>query len=117
MKDAHHEESAIITPKQLILAVIAAFLVPIICIVLLVEYVTNDRRVGAGSDNTPASIEQRIRPVVEDGFTLRDANSPKVLKTAEAVNKATCTACHDTGLAGEPTFGEAAAWKEQKNER
>lgn len=110
MSDAHHE-SAIKTPKQLILAVIAAFLVPIICIVLLVEYVTNDRREGAGSDNTPASIEQRIRPVADEGFTLRDANAPKVLKTGEEVYKATCVACHGTGVAGAPKFGDAAAWK------
>tara|TARA_R110001599_G_scaffold64023_5_gene179708 strand:- start:9303 stop:9893 length:591 start_codon:yes stop_codon:yes gene_type:complete len=111
MSDAHHEESAIKTPKQLILAILAGFIVPIICIVLLVEYVTNDRRMGAGSDDTPASIEQRIRPVADEDFTLRDANAPKVLKTAEAVYKATCAACHDTGAAGAPKLGDAAAWK------
>lgn len=111
MSDAHHEESAIKTPKQLILAIIAAFLVPIICIVLLVEFVTNDRRVGAGSDNTAASIEQRIRPVADEGFTLTDASAPKVLKTGEQVYKTTCAACHDSGAAGAPKFGDAAAWK------
>ena len=50
MSDAHDEhESAIKTPKQLIVAVLAGFLVPIIAIVLLVQYVTNDKKVGAGS--------------------------------------------------------------------
>lgn len=111
MSDAHHHESAIKTPKQLILTIIAAFLVPIICIVLLVEFVTNERKVGAGSDNSATSIEQRIRPVADVGFTLTDASAPKVLKTGEEVYKSTCAACHASGAAGAPKFGDAAAWK------
>ncbi len=48
MSDAHneHHESAIKTPKQLIAAVSAGFLIPIVCIVLLVEYVTNGQTTG-----------------------------------------------------------------------
>jgi len=111
MSDAHHEESAIKTPKQLILAIIAGFLVPIICIVLLVEYVTNDRHTGAGSDNSPEAIAKRIQPVASDGYTLKDVNAPKVLKTADEVYKSTCAACHASGAAGAPKMGDVAAWK------
>lgn len=111
MSDAHHEQSAIRTPKQLILAVIAGFLVPIICIVLLVEYVTNERHEGAGSNNSPEAIEQRIKPVADEGFTLKDANAPKVYKTGDEVYKSTCAACHASGAAGAPKFGDAGAWK------
>ena len=50
MSDAHNEhESAIKTPKQLIAAVLAGFLIPIVCIVLLVEYVTNGQTTAAGT--------------------------------------------------------------------
>lgn len=112
MSDAHHEESAIKTPKQLIMAVLAGFLVPIIAIVLLVIYVTNDRHIGAGSDGlTPEAVAQRIKPVAEEGFTLKDPSAPKVLKSADEVYKATCAACHGTGAAGAPKLGDAAAWK------
>jgi cytochrome c5 len=111
MSDAHHEESAIKTPKQLILAILAGFLVPIICIVLLVEFVTNDRHSGAGSDTSPESIAKRIQPVADQGFTLKDVNAPKVLKTADEVYKSTCAACHASGAAGAPKFGDAGAWK------
>ena len=111
MSDAHHEESAIKTPKQLILAILAGFLVPIICIVLLVLYVTNEKTMGAGSDGlTQEAVAQRIKPVADEGFSLKDANAPKVLKTGEEVYKMACAACHATGAAGAPKFGDAGAW-------
>lgn len=112
MSDAHNEhESAIRTPKQLIAAIAAGFLVPIICIVLLVQYVANNKKVGAGSEGqTPEAIAERIKPVASEGFTLRDANAPKQLQTGMAVYKAVCSACHDTGAAGAPKLGDAGAW-------
>jgi cytochrome c5 len=112
MSDAHNEhESAIKTPKQLIAAVIAGFLVPIICIVLLVQYVASDKKVGAGSDaQTPEAIAARLKPVADEGFTLKDVNAPKQLQSGEAVFKAVCAACHATGAAGAPKVGDAGAW-------
>jgi len=113
MSDAHKEEhqSGIRTPKQLIAAVIAGFLVPIICIALLVEYASNGPKVGAGSEaQSPAAIEARIQPVADQGFTLKDVNAPKQLQTGEQVYKTTCVACHGTGAAGAPKLGDAAAW-------
>lgn len=111
MSDAHHEESAIKTPKQLILAILAGFLVPIICIVLLVIYVTNDKTIGAGSDGlNPEAVAARVKPVADEGFTFKDVNAPKVLKTGEEVYKMACVACHGTGAAGAPKLGDAGAW-------
>jgi len=112
MSDAHHEEeSAIKTPKQLIMAILAGFLVPIVCIVLLVLYVTNEKHIGAGSDGlSPEAVAARIKPVADDGFTLKDANAPKVLKTGDEVYKMACAACHATGAAGAPKMGDAGAW-------
>lgn len=113
MSDAHHEESAIKTPKQLILAVLAGFLVPIVCIVLLVMFVTNDKQLGAGSDTSPAATENRIRPISDEGFTLKDDNAPQSLKTGEEVYKMACAMCHATGVTGAPKLGDAAAWKDR----
>lgn len=112
MSDAHDEhESAIKTPKQLIVAVVAGFLVPIIIIVLLVKYVASDNKVGVGSNSqTPEAIAARIAPVANEGYTFVDANAPKVLQTGEAVYKAACAACHGTRAAGSPKFGDAGAW-------
>ena len=112
MSDAHDQhESAIKTPKQLIVAVIAGFLVPIIAIVLLVQYVSNDKKTGAGSTaQTPDAVAMRIRPVADDGYNFKDSSGPKQLQTGDAVYKVTCAACHDSGAAGAPKFGDAGAW-------
>jgi cytochrome c5 len=112
MSDAHNEhDSAIKTPKQLIAAVVAGFLVPIICIILLVQYVANSDRAGAGSQSqTPEAIAERLKPVADEGFTLKDVNAPKQLQSGESVFKAVCAACHATGAAGAPKVGDTAAW-------
>jgi len=60
------EESFIKTPKQLIWAVVLAFIVPIIVIIMLVSFVTSAKKPGAGSEAfTPEAIAERIAPVAK----------------------------------------------------
>jgi cytochrome c5 len=116
MSDAHtpHDqdsphEGPIKTPKQLILAVLYAFVVPIIVIILLVEYVTTDHRPAAGSTGlAPEAVAERIQPV--GMVQIKDASDLATLKTGEQVFAAQCTACHTAGLVGSPKFGDADAW-------
>lgn len=110
MSEAHNEhESPIKTPKQLIAAVVAGFLVPVVVIVLLVNYVGNSVRTGAGSSGmTDTAIDKRIAPVAH--VEVRDANAPRVYKTGEEIFKAVCSACHATGAAGAPKFGNSGDW-------
>jgi cytochrome c5 len=112
MSDAHNEhESAIKTPKQLIVAVVAAFLVPIICIVLLVQFVTGEPKTGAGSDSqSKEAIAARVAPVADQNFKLVDANAPKQLQSGEDVFNGTCKGCHGTGANGAPKVGDKSAW-------
>jgi cytochrome c5 len=112
MSDAHNEhESAIRTPKQLFAAVAGFFLVTVIGIILLVQFVTTTRLTGAGTNSQgAAAMAERLRPVAEQGFVLRDANAPKVLLAGEAVYTGNCVSCHGAGMAGAPKFGDAAAW-------
>ncbi|WP_415834851.1 c-type cytochrome, partial [Bordetella bronchialis] len=101
--------SLIKTPKQLIVTVVLAFLVPIIIILMLVNMVASYGRSGVGSNAlTPEAIEKRIAPVA--GFDLVDANAPKVFKTGEQVFSSVCMSCHAAGVAGAPKVGDNAAW-------
>ncbi|PVY68090.1 c-type cytochrome [Pusillimonas noertemannii] len=102
-------EGLIKTPKQLIVTVVLAFIVPVIIIFLLIRLVISSAIPAAGSDaQTPEAIASRIKPVA--GFALVDANAPKVFKTGEQVFESTCSACHTAGVAGAPKLGDTAAW-------
>jgi len=109
--ESHDEphEGPIKTPKQLIWAVVASFVVPIIGIILLANYVNWGNKPAAGSDAMSAEATalrlQRVGSV-----ELRDASAPTVLRTGEQVYQAQCTACHAAGVAGAPKSGDVAAW-------
>jgi cytochrome c5 len=97
------------TPGQLIAAIIAGFAVPIAIIALLASYVDDSTRTGAGTDElSSAEVAQRIAPIAQ--VTIRDANAPRVYKTGQQVFQAVCSACHATGAAGAPKFGNASDW-------
>lgn len=109
---AAHEgphEGPIKTPKQLVLAVLASFVVPIAVIILLVNYVDFGAKPGAGSRGLEEeAVAKRLQKV--GSVVVRDASAPAVLRTGEQVYQAQCGACHAAGVAGAPKFGDAAAW-------
>jgi len=110
--DASHDaphEGPIKTPKQLILAVFFAFVVPIIAIILLVHYVAADHKPAAGSDGLSAeAVARRIQPI--GSVEIKDASDAGTLKTGEQVYTAVCSACHAAGTLNAPKFGDAGAW-------
>jgi len=102
-------EGLIKTPKQLIVTVILAFIVPVVVIIMLAHLVAAGISGNSGSDaQTAESIASRIKPVAD--FKLVDANAPKVFKTGQQVFESTCTACHTAGVAGAPKLGDKDAW-------
>ncbi len=105
---AHDEDHTgpIKNPKQLLLAVLFSFVVPIFIIIGLVYYVTSQNKPAAGSVNMEKSVAMRIQKV--GSIEIRDAN--RELKGGEDVFKAQCTTCHAAGVAGAPKLGDAAAW-------
>jgi len=114
MSDAQHNEhevheGPIKTPKQLVAAVVASFVVPIVVIIMLANFVNFGGKTGAGSDGmSEEAVARRIQPV--GAIEVKDASSPGALKTGEQVFQAQCSACHATGAAGAPKFGDEAAW-------
>ncbi len=112
MSDAQEHsahEGPIKTPKQLIWAVVAAFLVPIIVIIMLINYVASGDQPAAGSAGLGAeAVALRIQPIGQ--VEIKDASDPASLKTGEQVYAMQCSACHATGAAGAPKAGDAGAW-------
>ena len=137
MSDAHNEhESFIKTPKQLVLAIVAGFVVPVVLIVMLVQYVASENKVGAGSSaQTDAAITARIKPVAVEvvpndpvavaaneaaaaasAAAATPAAAPAGQMTADGGKKlydTTCVACHSAGILGAPKFGDKTAWAER----
>ena len=107
--DEGPHEGPIKTPKQLVIAVFFAFVVPIIAIILLVSFVASEKQPGAGSDAKSAqATAERIRPV--GMVEVKDLSDPSALKTGEQVYGAVCISCHGTGTLNAPKLGDAAAW-------
>jgi cytochrome c5 len=106
--DGPHE-GPIRTPKQLVLAIVASFVVPIAIIILLINFVNFGARPAAG---TTALDEEAVSLRLQRVGTVfwRDASAPVALRSGEEVYKGQCAACHAIGAAGAPKTGDAAAW-------
>jgi len=102
--DAH--TGPIKNPKQLLMTVFYSFVVPIFVIIGLVYYVTSENKPAAGASDMERAVTLRIQKIGR--IEIRDAN--RQLKTGEEVFKAQCSACHTSGAAGAPKFGDVAAW-------
>lgn len=100
----HQHSSPIKTPKQLVVVVVLAFVVPIALIVLITQLVTGVPH-ATGDD---AQVRARIAPV--GTVEIAAATAPKGTMTGEQVFASTCKTCHEAGLAGAPKVGDKAAW-------
>ena len=112
MSDAGHDlphEGPIKTPKQLVWAVVASLVIPIIGIIVLVNAVVSHKKPAAGSNAMSAeAVAMRLQPVGR--FEIKDASDIATLKTGEQVYAIQCAACHTGGVAGSPKLGDTAAW-------
>ena len=98
-------ESWIKTPKQLVIVIVVAFVVPITLIVLLSQLFTGGEK---GAKENDVEIMSRIQPVGQ--VVLATPGPPKGQSTGEQVFGQTCKICHEAGIAGAPKFGDKAAW-------
>jgi cytochrome c5 len=141
-EEIHVEEhsSPIKTPKQLIIVVALAFIVPIIVIALIAQLAMMSVDPTATNPGmTEEAVAKRLKPVGEVAImspSEREAKAAaaKAAATAapkpQAISKApaaaqpatadtgkgksvyasACAACHAAGVAGAPKFGDKAAW-------
>ena len=111
--EADEHSSFIKTPRQLIVVILLAFLVPIFGIALVLQMVVGRDHAEPGA-LSPEAVSARVRPVGR--LEVVDANAPRVLKSAEEIVKTTCMACHGTGVAGAMKIGDKAAWGQHGKE-
>jgi cytochrome c5 len=104
MNEPDQHSSPIKTPKQLIIVVVLAFVVPIALIILVTQLVTG-RPHGTGDD---AAILSRIAPV--GVVKIAAPSGPKGNLTGEQVFGQVCKTCHETGIAGAHKLGDKTAW-------
>ena len=104
MNEPDQHTSPIKTPKQLVVVVVLAFVVPIALIILITQLVTG-RPHSTGDDS---QILARIAPV--GVVQIAAPSGPKGNLTGEQVFGQVCKTCHEAGIAGAHKLGDKAAW-------
>jgi len=107
--DPEDHSSFIKTPQQLVTIVVLAFLVPVVLIILLAKAVVSMRAPDPGV-LAPEAVAARIKPVGDVAIQAGGGAPASGAKSGEEIYKAVCTACHQTGVANAPKFGDKKAW-------
>jgi cytochrome c5 len=123
--------SAIKTPKQLIAVLVAAFLFPVLTIILLAQLATGDRQINQDDPiYSDEAVAKRLKPVgrliiasdspqtEEDTGVTSQATGAAAVPVAAAdgedriktIYTASCAACHTSGVAGAPKLGDKSTW-------
>ena len=108
MATDHQHTSPIKTPKQLVVVVLLAFLVPVTIIVLISQLVTSGHKGARDTKADESRLLERIQPV--GAVMLADASAPRGNLTGTQVYEQVCKTCHGAGIAGAPKVGDKAAW-------
>jgi cytochrome c5 len=113
MKDQgfeHAHSSPIKTWQQLVVVTVLAFVIPVMGLILLAQFVISGYR-AAQTAADPDTVARRIQPVARVEFAdAAPSGGARAAKSGEEVYKAVCAACHGTGAANAPKTGDKAAW-------
>ena len=104
----HDQHSSFIkTPQQLIVVVLAAFVVPIVGIILLVQLVISKPSADPNA-MTPEAVAARLQPVGR--VEISGPAAAPGARSGDEIVKSVCAACHQAGVANAPKIGDKARW-------
>ena len=109
MSEQDLHSSFIKSPRQLVVVVLFASIVPIIGIVMLVQLVATRPQADPAA-MSPEAVAARIQPVGRIEFGTASGGASRTSKSGEEVVKSGCAVCHESGAAGAPKIGDKAAW-------
>jgi cytochrome c5 len=102
---SNHDQSA--STSQVFTSTMKTFVLPVLVVVgLIAFFAASFRPAVVTSSNEPQAVAARIQKV--GAVEIKDAN--RAARSGEDVFKAQCSACHGSGAAGAPKFGDAGAW-------
>ena len=102
---SNHDQSA--STSQVFTSTMKTFVLPVLVVVgLIAFFAASFRPAVVTSSNEPQAVAARIQKI--GAVEIKDAN--RAARSGEDVFKAQCSACHGSGAAGAPKFGDAGAW-------
>ena len=95
---------------------IAAFIVPVIVILMIVNIVTGGYKTPENSLNDNL-VKKRLSPFESKTISTiaESSNNVILVKSGEEIYQAICQSCHSIGLAGAPKFADRQAWASRLN--
>lgn len=110
MSEHHQTEhsSPIKTPKQLIIVVVLAFVIPVIVIVMLAQLAADGKKPALSADAQEEAVAKRIKPAGE--VVIAAAGGAQQIRDGKTVVETVCAACHSSGALNAPKIGDKAAW-------
>ena len=94
----------------------AAFIVPVIIILMIVNIVTGGYKIPENS-LTNDLVKERLSPFKSKTISTIAESSENLVKvkSGEEIYQAICQSCHSIGLAGAPKFADKQAWASRLN--
>ena len=109
MEEHHSDEhsSFIKTPKQLVVVIVLAFIVPIGLISMIASLAMRGVEHNASATSEEA-VAKRLKPVGQ--VVVAEGSDVKGQRTGKQVVESVCSACHATGALNAPKIGDKALW-------
>lgn len=101
-----HDSAAERPPVQLLTSVLGSYVLPLgVAGALVAAFLS-----GGGSVSRPSMSEDAVASRIQKVGSIAFAEARKEARSGEQIFQAQCGACHATGAAGSPKFGDAGAW-------